>query len=515
MSYTQCFDCLSSFNLCDQGNHFEYIEVQGFKNLVRGGSGSVFSDGSLFSGSDGRRFVINRFGSSNSFSSYASEQPPSFLVLAEGVPYNDSIIYPVGDNYYVFNDKPDPTLPYYVDFSDPIGSIWRFLQKLNGYHLLKITKDGRLSDYVLESSLNFTFDEYVLPAGVNNGYTWIVSWCKQDGPNCDSSKINIRRITITSLTTAKVDLIASIESSESISIFSICFGNSSDSQNTKLFLIVYQKQYGYIEIDTVTFEVDYQMSRLPSIDSNGGPLIAFVVNNTIILTIYSNSIGYNTMYSLGSILKSDYNSILGSGYKYSFPFLVFNSYSYHSNNYFIISVGPDDSNLDPYAFNPVTKQYNKLDYFFATDFMITYSYGVCNGKVTNYFLNISSGTKDYSVACPQKDGFYYQAPNRWLKVPAQCGHMQPPELKKNCPYVRDTINKLVKSTCKKSILKVCKSATIDNPPFLCTRKLNPTVLSMISQANSFAMLALTILTIMATLIFSKFLYPNYIENSND
>ena len=98
--------------------------------------------------------------------------------------------------------------------------------------------------------------------------------------------------------------------------------------------------------------------------------------------------------------------------------------------------------------------------------MLSFSYGVCDGKNTNLFVNVSS-FGSYEQICPRSDGFYYQRPNVWFDTPTSCAGMQPDALMSDCPDVAENMRVLVKSHCEASKARLCHLSFTENPPFQC------------------------------------------------
>jgi hypothetical protein len=67
----------------------------------------------------------------------------------------------------------------------------------------------------------------------------------------------------------------------------------------------------------------------------------------------------------------------------------------------------------------------------------------------------------------------------------------------------------IPETSESSIKKLCAAATINNPPFLCSRKRSPTILQSLGQTYANTQLIWVICSIFIGLLFSKFLYPDY------
>ena len=91
---------------------------------------------------------------------------------------------------------------------------------------------------------------------------------------------------------------------------------------------------------------------------------------------------------------------------------------------------------------------------------------------------------DYSVICPSKNGYYYQAPNVWYPTPSECIYMQPPELLTSCAPLIDNLKALKDSTCQASIKKMCRATYELNPPFTRTRQVKANTLTAFSNAFS-------------------------------
>lgn len=145
-------------------------------------------------------------------------------------------------------------------------------------------------------------------------------------------------------------------------------------------------------------------------------------------------------------------------------------------------------------------------YMMLTDFMAAYSWSVCGTNVTKVFMAAST-TLDYRNLCQEKDGFYYQSPNVYEQVPAECRFMQPGEFQKSCSAFAKRISSMADSTCQTSIHKVCSAVYLTNPPYSCTRLILPTRLQVASNAYSGTLavwaLFITISTICLTRIYGN------------
>ncbi len=135
------------------------------------------------------------------------------------------------------------------------------------------------------------------------------------------------------------------------------------------------------------------------------------------------------------------------------------------------------------AMNTSYNDYVAVDYVLATNYMLVYSYGVCDGKLSSSFINITS-SMDFSVVCSSSNGYYYQSPNVWYETPSNCAGMQPNQLLHECAAVQQSLTALISDTCQQSITSLCKAQYNLNPPFSCTRTVG--AYPMVILANSFA-----------------------------
>ena len=137
----------------------------------------------------------------------------------------------------------------------------------------------------------------------------------------------------------------------------------------------------------------------------------------------------------------------------------------------------------------------QVTYFYAGNYMLSYSYGVCNMKAINpLFVNITSAV-DYSVVCQDPNGMYYQGPNVWYTVPASCAFMQPNELLNNCTEVKNSMNELKSNTCESSYSKLCTAMYDKNPPYSCTRTTTNGWQQIVGTSFANTLLIFNILTI--------------------
>ena len=137
------------------------------------------------------------------------------------------------------------------------------------------------------------------------------------------------------------------------------------------------------------------------------------------------------------------------------------------------------------TFNDPEPDLVQVSYWYSTQYMLSFSYGVCDGTNTKVFVNVSSFAS-YVQICPKKDGFYYQGPNVWFDTPPACAGMQPDALLTKCPEVIENMRILVKNNCEASKPKLCHLSFTENPPFQCTEYvyLEPVIVVANAFANS-------------------------------
>jgi len=154
-----------------------------------------------------------------------------------------------------------------------------------------------------------------------------------------------------------------------------------------------------------------------------------------------------------------------------------------------------------------------------THYMLSYSYGLCNGAVTRGMVELSFSS-DYSNVCAAGNGLYYQGPNQYFPFPVECLGIPPADLLTKCPSIAANQKVLVASSCQASIEKICTTQYTDNPPFLCSTTVAPQPLTVLSLSVSNTLTVSGLLSIALALLLAR-IFSRYrpseeeIEEAND
>jgi len=120
----------------------------------------------------------------------------------------------------------------------------------------------------------------------------------------------------------------------------------------------------------------------------------------------------------------------------------------------------------------------------VTSYTLSYSWGICDGTITDYFVDQLSSSIDFSVYCKKRDGFYYQSPNVEYFPSDRCTALAQPDEMLNCPAAETRLKSLFETTCEKSIEKVCAASFTDNPPFSCVVEVPTSFLTALANSVS-------------------------------
>ena len=154
-----------------------------------------------------------------------------------------------------------------------------------------------------------------------------------------------------------------------------------------------------------------------------------------------------------------------------------------------------------------TYEYIIIPFATPTHFMITYTWGVCNGKVMSELVELS-GTTSFANSCTEPNGLYYQAPNYYYPIPYNCLGISYDKLLTDCEEIASNMKTLVSDTCESSIPKVCSTQYNSNPPFTCSVMVYPSALTVLSLSISNTLALAGVFSAITALIL-KFIYKQY------
>ena len=152
-------------------------------------------------------------------------------------------------------------------------------------------------------------------------------------------------------------------------------------------------------------------------------------------------------------------------------------------------------------------QYETIPFATPTHYMVTYSWGVCNGKVASTLIELT-GTTSFANSCTEPNGMYYQAPNYYYPIPYSCLGISYDKLLTDCNEIATSMKTLVSDTCASSISKVCTTQYNSNPPFTCSINVYPSVLTVLSLTVSNTLALAGFFSALAALIL-KSIYKQY------
>lgn len=154
-----------------------------------------------------------------------------------------------------------------------------------------------------------------------------------------------------------------------------------------------------------------------------------------------------------------------------------------------------------------TYEYIIIPFATPTHYMISYTWGVCNGKVMSELVELS-GTTSFANSCTEPNGLYYQAPNYYYPIPYECLGIAYDKLLTDCEEISSNMKILVSDTCESSIPKVCSTQYNSNPPFTCSIMVYPSALTVLSLSVSNTLALAGVFSAIAALIL-KFIYKQY------
>lgn len=156
------------------------------------------------------------------------------------------------------------------------------------------------------------------------------------------------------------------------------------------------------------------------------------------------------------------------------------------------------------------------DYLTVKYIQLAYSYSICNGNISHIIIDAELESSFYDQ-CASFDGLYYQI-NQYIGVPSECqGYANTPSQVADileCPEMQILFNNFTGTHCSQTFDKVCTASYTDNPPFSCSRTLDPDFLTAVGSAIGNASGAWAIIVILISVSLKK-LYPGGLELSEE
>lgn len=146
------------------------------------------------------------------------------------------------------------------------------------------------------------------------------------------------------------------------------------------------------------------------------------------------------------------------------------------------------------------EQYTDLfaDYYTSNYIQIAYTYGVCNGVVSNITIDANLDTS-FSTQCNQaENGVYYQN-NEYITIPASCAGLVSnvsdiATILTLCPAVKNVSDTFTSTNCRNSYSTVCDSIYTNNPPYSCTKTVYTPLITILATAIANAGAGLTVVS---------------------